>query len=151
MTLSDLKDTVLERLRDISNRVSENETVIQLMERYRNLSPVVQKVIIASMVFFAGYMIYSVPASFINSSKEYEEMFASNRALIRGLFRSARNPSISADRFQGPTFDDMKTRAEGFMTEQTVVETQKGAFAPMTRPLQSKALPKTAQQTGTLM
>jgi len=148
MTLNDLKEQLLDKWKEISGKVMESESVIQLTEKYRNLSPNAQKAVVAGLVIFAGYMVYSVPASFINSSKEYEASFETNRALIRGLFRSARNPTISADKFRGPGFDDMKSRVDGFLANNQVIESQKGAFAPANKPLKSKLLPNAVRQEG---
>lgn len=148
MTLNDLKDQFLERTKDIATRLSENESVIQLKERYQNMSPLVQKTIIFAGIFFVGYMFYSVPAAYIDSAKAYEETFETNRGLLRGLFRAARNPQIPPDRFAGPDFTQMKSRVEGFMASSNVLETQKGTFAPAANPLPTAVVPRQIKQEG---
>lgn len=148
MTLSDIKEQVVERAKDIATRISENENVVRLSERFQNLSPLVQRTIMFSAVFFVGYILYSIPAAYIDSAKTYEETFEVNRGLLRGLFRTARNPQIPPGRFKGPDFNEMKTRVDGFLMSGNVLETQKGAFAPENNPLPSATVPRAIKQDG---
>jgi hypothetical protein len=148
MTLSDVKEQLLERFKEVSAKVSESESAILLSERYRNLSPLVQKSLIGFGVFVAAYMIYSVPSAFVDASKEYEDSFTLNRELIRGLFRSARNPTISPDRFRGQDFGQMKSQVEGVLANIQVIESQKGTFSPANRPLPARQVPSVIQQNG---
>jgi hypothetical protein len=148
MTLSDVKEQFLERFKEVSAKISESESAILLGERYRNLSPVVQKLLIGFGVFVAAYMIYSVPSAFVDASKEYEDSFTINRELIRGLFRSARNPTISPDRFRGQDFSQMKSQVEGVLANIQVIDSQKGTFSPANRPLPVRQVPSVIQQNG---
>lgn len=148
MNLADLKEKFLESLKETSTKLSENETVIRLGESYRNLSPMMQKVLTGFVIFIFGYLIYSVPASFLDAAAEAEENFALNRSLIRGLYRSARNPTISADQFKGLEFEEMKTSVDGVLTNTQVIDTQKTGYVPVPRPLVSKNAPAAIKQTG---
>lgn len=148
MTLAELKEQLVERLKDYGTKISENESVIQLVERYNNFSPSMQKILAGFFFFLVAYIIYSIPAAFIDSSKEYEENFSHNRQLIRELYRSARNPSIPADRFSGQDFEQMKSTVEGTLASQQVIESQKGSFAPANKPLSGNKVPSAIRQTG---
>lgn len=148
MTLAELKEQLAERLKEYGTKINESESFIQLKERYNNFSPGMQKILAGFFFFLVAYVIYSVPAMFIDASKEYEENFSTNRQLIRGLYRSARNPSIPADRFTGQDFEQMKSAVEGTLSAQQVIESQKGSFAPANKPLAANKVPQAIRQTG---
>lgn len=148
MNLNDLKEQLAERWKEISAKVAESDSAILVMERYRNLSPSMQKIVVGALIVLGGYLVYSIPAAFVDSARVAEENFEYNRGLIRGLFRAARNPPISADRFTGPDADRMRSQVESFMAANRVLETQKGPFAPANRPLIGKNIPAAIKQTG---
>lgn len=148
MNFSDLKEKLIEIFQQIASRVQENSIYIQLMERYRNFNPLMQKLILASIVFFVLFAVYLIPDSFVSSSVTYEESFQVNRRLVRDLFRTARNPMIRADQFKGPDFDEMKSLIEAQMLGAQIMDSQKGAFLPVNKPLPSKLVPGAIQQTG---
>ncbi len=148
MNFSDLKEKILESLQQLLARVQENSLYIQLMERYRNFNPAVQKLLIAGGIFFLGFAIYLIPDSFVSSSKTYEESFQVNRRLIRDLFRTARNPVIRTDQFKGLSFDEMRSLIDAQITSTQIIESQKGAYVPVNKPLPSKMVPGAIQQEG---
>ncbi len=148
MNFSDLKEKIVEVFQQFLARIQENSLYIQLMERYRNFNPFVQKVLIASAVFFFAFAIYLIPDSFVSSSKTYEESFQVNRRLIRDLFRTARNPVIRTDQFKGLSFQEMQSLIESQITSSQIIDSQKGAFVPVNKPLPSKLVPGAIQQEG---
>ncbi len=148
MNFSDLKEKLLESLQQLLARVQESSLYIQLMERYRNLNPLVQKLVIGSGIFFVAFAIYLIPDSFVSSSKTYEESFQVNRRLIRDLFRTARNPVIRADQFKGLSFEEMRSMIESQISSTQIIDSQKGAFVPVNKPLASKMVPGAVKQEG---
>ncbi|MCC6137064.1 MAG: hypothetical protein IT287_00395, partial [Bdellovibrionaceae bacterium] len=129
-------------------KVSESDTFIQLSERYSNLSPLVQKVLLFTLVFFVGYLIYSVPAGFIDSAKEKEMRFTESRQLIRGLTRSARNPVIDPTLFIGLEFEEMRAKIDEAATKIQVLDSQKGTAANALKPLPTNVVPSAIKQNG---
>lgn len=148
MNFSDLKEKLIEAFQQLASRVQESSLYIQLMERYRNFNPLMQKLILASLVFLALFTVYLVPDAFVSSSVTYEENFQVNRRLVRDLFRTARHPMIRADQFKGPDFDEMKSLIEAQMMGAQIMDSQKGAFLPVNKPLPSKVVPGAIEQTG---
>lgn len=145
---ADLKEKLMESLQQIWSRIQESSIYIQLMERYSNFNPTVQKLILAGLVFFAVFFVYMIPDSFVTSSKTYEDNFHVNRRLIRDLFRTARYPVIRANEFKGPDFDEMKSLIEAQMNGAQIIDSQKGPFVPVNKPLASKLVPGAIQQAG---
>jgi hypothetical protein len=148
VNFSDLKEKILESLQQLLARIQENSLYIQLMERYRNFNPFVQKLLIAGGVFFLGFAIYLIPDSFVTSSKTYEESFQVNRRLIRDLFRTARNPVIRTEQFKGLSFEEMRSMIDSQITSTQIIESQKGAYVPVNKPLAGKLVPGAIQQEG---
>lgn len=147
MDLKEIKEQLVDKLKEYGQKVADNDTVIQLVERYKALSPLVQKVITVLTITLVLYVIYSVPASYVASSVEYEESFINNRNLIRGLFRSARQPIINADKFSGLTTDQLKSRVDGLLAGELVVDSQKGPSYPSKATL-SGQIPAAIKQEG---
>ncbi len=145
---SDLKEKLKESLQQFLSRVQESSLYIQMMERFNNFNPAMQKLIVAGLVFFAVFFVYMIPEAFVTSSQTYEDNFHVNRRLIRDLFRTARHPVIRADEFKGPDFEEMKALIETHMTGAQIIESQKGPFVPVNKPLASKLVPGAIQQAG---
>ncbi|MCB9073488.1 MAG: hypothetical protein H6623_07685 [Bdellovibrionaceae bacterium] len=148
MNFEDLKEQLKEKWDELVVKVSESEAFIQLSERYNNLSPLVQKIIIFSAIFFVGYLIYSVPAGFIDSAQQVEANFNQDRTLMRGLNRSARNPVISPDQFTGLPFEQIRSRIDGIASESRVLDSQKGAVTQVNKPLPNSVVPNAIRQEG---
>lgn len=147
MDLKEIKEQFVEKLKDYGQKIADNETVIELVEKYKSLSPLVQRIIAGVTIVLAMYLIYSIPESYVTTSTEYEDSFESNRSLIRGLFRSARQPMIDANKFSGLSADQLKSRVEGLMSSALVVESQKGASYP-SKPTLAAQIPPAIKQEG---
>jgi hypothetical protein len=148
MGVEEIKEQLKEKWDEAVVKVSESEVFIQLSERYSNLSPIVQKVIVFSIVFFVGYFIYSVPAGFIASAGEKEASFQESRTLIRGLVRSARNPTVSPETFNGLEFEEMRAKIDDIAKNNQVLDTQKGTAASAIKPLPETVVPRAIKQNG---
>lgn len=148
MALEDVKEQLKEKWDELVLKVTESDTYIQLGERYNNLSPLLQKTIVFTAVFFVGYIIYSIPAGFIDAAAEKESSFVESRRLIRGLNRSARNPMISPDQFRGMEFEEMRSRIDNVAQSVQVLETQKGSAIAAIKPLPSSVVPSAIKQNG---
>ena len=146
--LNDLKEKITEFFSNLFSKVQENPTYIQLHERYRNLNPATQKLVLGAAIFLVLFTLYTVPESWVVSSHSYEDSSQTNRRLIRDLFRTARNPVIQADQFRGLGFDEMKSMVETQLTATQIIDSQKGAFTPVTEPLPRNQVPSAIQQTG---
>ncbi len=145
---NDLKDKFTEAFASLLSKIQENPTYIQLHERYRNLNPATQKIVLGAFVFLVLFALYTVPESFVVSSSSYESSFQTNRRLIRDLFRTARNPVIQMEQFRGLGFDEMKSMVEAQLTSTQIIDSQKGPFTPVTAPLPKNQVPGAIQQTG---
>lgn len=145
---SDLKEKVVESFQQLLSRIQDSALYNQLLEKYNNLTPSVQKLLLAGLLFFAVFTVYLIPESFVTSSNTYEESFKVNRRLIRDLFRTARHPAIRPEQFKGPDFDELKTLIDTQITGTQILESQKGPFLPVNKPLTGKLVPGAIQQTG---
>lgn len=148
MGLEDIKEQFKEKWDDALSKISESDTFIQISERYNNFSPLVQKVIQITIIFFTGYFVYSIPAGFISSASEKEARFVQSRQLIRELTRTARNPLIAANQFNGLEIEEMRARLEETALKLQVLDTQKGTATNTLKPLPSSVVPNAVKQNG---
>jgi hypothetical protein len=148
MNFEDIKEQIKEKWNELVVKVSESDTFIQLSERYNNFSPTVQKIILFTGLFFVAYLVYSIPAGFINSAAEYETTFIENRQLIRGLNRSARNPVIRPEQFEGMEFEQLRSRIDAIASQNNVIDSQKGVAVQTNKPLPSNVVPPAIKQAG---
>lgn len=148
MGIEEIKEQVKEKWDELVVKVSESDLFIQASERYSNLSPVVQKLLMFTLVFFVGYLVYSIPAGFIGAANEKEARFVETRTLIRGLNRSARNPVISPDQFRGMEFEEMRSRVDEVAKRIQVLDSQKGTPIVANKPLPANVVPSAITQNG---
>ncbi len=148
MGIEEIKEQLKEKWDEAVSKVSESDTFIQLSERFSNSSPVVQKVIVFTVIFFAGYLVYSIPAGFISAANEKESNFVETRSLIRGLNRSARNPVVTPDQFRGLEFEEMRAKIDEAARRIQVIDSQKGTATAAIKPLPSSVVPSAITQNG---
>lgn len=69
-------------------KIKETPTYNQLMDRYENLTPVMQKLVVTGISFFMALMILSIPYSYLSSSGESIDTFESRRNTIQRITQS---------------------------------------------------------------
>lgn len=148
MGIEDIKEQLKEKWDELLVKVTESDSFILVSERYNNLAPMVQKALLFTMIFFVGYVVYSIPAYFIDSANEKEARFVETRGLIRGLSRSARNPVVSPDQFRGMEFEEMRARIDEVAKRIQVIDSQKGTAAAAVKPLPANVVPSAITQNG---
>lgn len=148
MDFNQLKEQATEQFKDLWQKINENETVIQLIEKYKGLSPLVQKIIVGASACLVLYLFYTIPSAFLSSASYYEDNFEYNRSLIRGLFRAARSPAGGRDEFSGLSYEQMQSMVNTQLRSAQVLDKQKGSFRPAQRPLPSKMVPSAINQDG---
>ena len=148
MNFDDLKDQLTERLQEIWSKIQESESFIILKERYDNLNPNAQQAIIWGAALFAFYIIYSIPAGFVDSSNELEEYFVENRQLTRDLIRAGRIERNTQMPPQAPNFESLKQQATSAMTRERVLEEQKRPPKAANNIAPASLVPKSIKQNG---
>lgn len=148
MDFSEQKEQIIEKFKETSQKISENDTVIQLVEAYKGLSPLVQKCLLAFVALIFVYVLYSIPSGYIASASDYEARFQENRDMIRGLFKTARMGSGGSSSFTGQSYSTMKSSSEGKLRMERVMDTQQSGFLNADKALPRNAVPTAIRQEG---
>ncbi len=148
MDFESLKEQVLERLQFYKSQVEDSEIYIRLKERYDNLQPNVQKIIKVSAIVFTVYFFYSLPASFVSSSKEKMSNFDDYRQLTRELIRAGRIDKNIKTPPEPPSAPALSSTVDRVLTEESVLPEQKIAVEPKMNSASKAIVPKGIVQGG---
>lgn len=113
MSFEDLKDKFTNDARMTWERIQESSTYNQLRDRYDNLSPMGQKVVIASSVALLVLLTLSFPYSHYTQSQDYISDFEGKRMTIRELLKVSRESSEVPQIPQAPPVDMIRSNIEG--------------------------------------
>lgn len=148
MNFDSLKDQLKDQWAELLGKIQENSTFQTLKEKFESLSASMQRAIILAVVFLVGLFIWSIPYSYISSSKESLATFEENREIIRDLLQASRTlkepsplpPSIGAE--------GLKSQASSIFTEMRIVPEQIGEMVPTKPNPAGNIVPAVVQQEG---
>ncbi len=116
MILDDIRDKALEGLQTAKAQLEESDTYNQLKERFESLSPIVQKLILASVGIIFGYVLLLIPFSYYDTGTENIALFEENRDLVLDLNRVKRR-SIATPQTSDPLeTSELESRARMAVT-----------------------------------
>lgn len=90
MAFEDLRDQVSERATAVWSRIQESSIYIQLHEKYADLNPTSQRLVLAVGSVLLVLFTLMIPWSYISSSQQSVAEFESNKSVLRDLFRVSR-------------------------------------------------------------
>ncbi len=117
MNLESLKERLLETWDTILEKVRESDTYIQLRERYQNLSPSMQKIVLWSSAVFSTLFLLFIPFTLISTSSESVESFENNVRLIRDLYRVQRELASTPMVPDPPASTEMSNQVRTLLTQ----------------------------------
>ncbi len=150
MILDDIRDKALEGLQTLQAQLDESDSFNQLKERFDSFSPVVQKVILASVALIFGYVLLMLPLSYYDTGTENIALFEENRDLVLDLNRVKRR-SIATPQTSPPLeTTELESRARMAVTTARVQPEQiKGVSMFDNAGAQSSSfIPKNVTQNG---
>lgn len=92
MGLEDIKDQVLEKLKELKEQLDENPHINTIKEKYETLPAQTQKIIAIAGVVLVALVLMYIPYSYISSSSNNVTAFNNNRSLIRQMFKYGQVP-----------------------------------------------------------
>lgn len=95
MGLEDVKERLKSEWQQTSEKLLDNPLVIQIKEKYENLSPRSQKITLLGIGAFIVITALSFPMGYYDQSNNYLEEFTSRRDLLRDLFKAHREISLA--------------------------------------------------------
>lgn len=113
MALEDLQEQLKDTWADLVSRVQANPSFNTLQEKWEQLSPTLQRLIIAGMIFIVGLGIFSIPYGFHSNSTYLVEKFEANRSLLRNLLRAGRLAGDASQNTPNMSVEDVKNQLNG--------------------------------------
>lgn len=93
MNFDDLKDQLTEQFGQVWAKIQDSSTFIALKERYENLTPPMQKTVVAASAAVAILTILSFPYGTLTESSTQLTEFEDKRGLIREMLKVSREVS----------------------------------------------------------
>ncbi len=112
INFADLKEKFQTELKTQWEKFQESSVYIQLNERYENLSPNMQKIVVIAIAVFAIYLVFSVPLSNFSSSSAHITEFEESRKTIRDLLKASREAQETPDIPIPPTVTELKSQVD---------------------------------------
>lgn len=97
MNLDDLKEKLKSDLQTTWERFQDSSLYSQLKDRYDNLSPIMQKVVIGASVALVAYILLMTPLDYFSNSSQQLTGFEDDRQMIRDLLKVSRETSSAPD------------------------------------------------------
>lgn len=88
MTFEDLKDRFKSEGQQLWDRIQESSTYQSLRDRYDNLSPERQKLVVWGSVALLVVILFSIPLATLQTSSEHVSEFEGKKELMRDLLRA---------------------------------------------------------------
>ncbi|MFN8944584.1 MAG: hypothetical protein ACK5WZ_08170 [Pseudobdellovibrionaceae bacterium] len=93
MAFEDLKEKITNQAKNIWDSIQDSSVYIDLRDRFENLSPVMQKVVLGAAATTLSLVILSFPYGSLISSDEFKTQFEDTRKLTQDLLKAARESS----------------------------------------------------------
>ena len=151
MNIEDLKDQLKEKGQEYWSQIEESNLYISLREKYDNLPPHWQKIVLSLSLLFIFYIVYSIPASFVSTSVEHEEFFVENRQLTRELIRAGRLAQTTQNPPPPPSFSSLQSQIQASLARHRVLDNQRRSIVQIENVASKKIVPKGIEQMGLKM
>lgn len=151
MAFDDLKDRFSEQAQSYWSRIQESSIYIQLHEKYADLNPTSQKIVIVVSSVLLAFFTLMIPWSYISSSQQSVLDFEANKIILRDLHRVSR---ASAELEGAPPQVDpnsLATRAQSQLSTMALQTEQIEKVVPVDNALGGPGIPgvpKAVQQKG---
>jgi hypothetical protein len=127
LNFDDLKEQVTNSLRSSWEQFQESSLYQHGRDKYENLSPVVQKLVVFGGAGFLALIFLSIPWGAFSTSSDSIMQFEDKRALIRDLLKVSREASEAPDIPVPPDVNSIKSQIEGSLQQaQLLPEQMKG-------------------------
>lgn len=124
MNLEDLKDRFQSEGRQLLEKIQDSSLYNQMMDRYENLSPVMQKLTLVGLGAALTAGVLSIPYDSYNLSKDYEQEFVGKRDVIRDLLKTVREAQSVPNISPAPTVDLLRSMVQNQLTNAQLIPEQ---------------------------
>lgn len=131
MNLDDLKERLKSEFQTTWDRFQDSSLYGQLKDRYENLSPVMQRVVLASIAVLVGYILIMTPLDYYTNSSTTLTGFEEDRQMIRDLLKVSRETSSAPDLAPAPPMETLQTRIQEELQSSRLTPEQIGGVNPV--------------------
>ncbi len=125
MNFQDMKEQLLQQLKDLLEKIQESSAYNELKDRYENLTPRHQKLLILSLSLIVAFFIVSIPWSYYSVSQDNMTSFFEKRELIRDVQRLSREVQEGAPLPIAPDVEQLRMQIENELTASQLLPEQK--------------------------
>jgi hypothetical protein len=144
--VEELKERISEAWQNLIDQLEESSTYNTIKEKYLELSPNVQRIILVGGSLASVVIFLMIPLSYYSSSEVYTQEYEDNRQLLRELLKVQAGKSNAAPLPRGLNSTEFKNKARGSLDKFQLLNEQIGAIKDLssTSPLAKPPV----QQTG---
>jgi hypothetical protein len=146
MNLDDIKDNLKSQLSQTWGRIEESSFYNQMKDRFENLSPTRQKLVLMGAGALAALFVISIPYSYFSTSTDYVSEFEEKRNLIRELLKVSRESSEIPDIPVAPNGDALRGTIESQLHAANLLPEQMKGVEVVTA--ETSLVPKSLLETG---
>jgi hypothetical protein len=112
MALEEIRERIISHSKALWEKIEESSFYNQLKDRFENLSPLMQKVVITVGSFSFVALLFSFPLGFYSNSREIMSVFDEQRTLTREMLKAAREASQVPPLAGTPDSSDLQARIQ---------------------------------------
>jgi hypothetical protein len=144
MNFDELKERLLSELKQLWERIQDSSIYNQLRDRYENLTPSMQRLVVAAAAGLISLFILSIPYGYWSESVDAVHGFEDRRDLVRKLLKTSRDAADIPDIPQSPSTDTLTSEVNTILTASQLLPEQNKGVSPVTA--ESSLIPTAAAQ-----
>ena len=151
MTFDDLKDQAKDKIGALWAQFQETSLHAAVREKYDNLSPTAQKLLIAGLAALASGLLLLIPLSYFASSSDSVASFEARKSLVKELFRTQRESDSLKSAPGAVGAADLQARAQAKLATLGLAPEQIAGVTGYDNAVAGKpsvGIPKAVEQTG---
>lgn len=115
MAFEDLKEQAREQLTTLVARIQESSAWNEIVERYLDLNPPVQKAVLALSGALAALILFMLPYMFFSSSQDNMSYFEDKKQTMRELYQVSRAVNVLPPAPPPMTLEDLRNSVQSIL------------------------------------
>lgn len=112
MNLDELKENIFSKLKVEFEKFQDSSLYLTVSERYQNLSPIAQKLVLIGIFTVTTYLVVSIPLDYYNNSNNHLAEFSGKRELVRELLKASKEAQEIPNIPVPPDVNSVKSRIQ---------------------------------------
>ncbi|MBY0555219.1 hypothetical protein K2P97_11865 [bacterium] len=108
----------------LGQQIQESPSYAQAQDKYENLSPVGQKMVMVGGVLLILFLLLFIPLSNLSDSQTTLGAFEEKRSLIRDLFKTYRESSATPSVVRPPDYESLRSNVESIIARAELLPEQ---------------------------